>query len=99
DPPHRHALPTRRSSDLIKDWSSSPAQHEAHVRALHALGRPFSVLTTESAWLLSALVLGSDGLLSGSGSVIADLHAALFDAVQARSEEHTSELQSLAYLV
>jgi 4-hydroxy-tetrahydrodipicolinate synthase len=66
----------------IKDWSSSPAQHEAHVRALHALGRPFSVLTTESAWLLSALVLGSDGLLSGSGSVVVDLHVALFDAVQ-----------------
>jgi len=66
----------------IKDWSSSPAQHEAHVRALHAIGRPFSVLTTESAWLLSALVLGSDGLLSGSGSVVVDLHAALCDAVQ-----------------
>jgi 4-hydroxy-tetrahydrodipicolinate synthase len=66
----------------IKDWSSSPVQHEEHVRALHALGRPFSVLTTHSAWLLPALVLGSDGLLSGSGSVVADLQSALFDAVQ-----------------
>lgn len=66
----------------IKDWSSSPVQHEEHVRALHALGRPFSVLTTHSAWLLSALVIGSDGLLSGSGSVVAGLQSALFDAVQ-----------------
>ena len=33
------------------------------------------VLTTHSAWLLSSLVLGCHGLLSGSGSVIADLQA------------------------
>ena len=66
----------------IKDWSSSPVQHEDHIRNLHAVGRPFSVLTTNSAWLLSALVLGSDGLLSGSGSVVVDLQSALFDAVQ-----------------
>lgn len=71
----------------IKDWSSSPVQHEEHIRALHALGRPFSVLTTHSAWLLSALVLGSDGILSGSGSVIADLQSALFEAVQRRDLE------------
>jgi 4-hydroxy-tetrahydrodipicolinate synthase len=31
---------------------------------------------------LSSLVLGCDGLLSGSGSVIADLQSALFRAVQ-----------------
>jgi 4-hydroxy-tetrahydrodipicolinate synthase len=42
-----------------------------------------NVLTTHSAWLLSSLVLGCNGLLSGSGSVIADLQAALFKAVQA----------------
>jgi 4-hydroxy-tetrahydrodipicolinate synthase len=41
------------------------------------------VLTTHSSWLLSSLVLGCNGLLSGSGSVIADLQAALFSAVQA----------------
>jgi 4-hydroxy-tetrahydrodipicolinate synthase len=41
------------------------------------------VLTTHSAWLLSSLVLGCHGLLSGSGSVIADLQAQLFAAVQA----------------
>jgi 4-hydroxy-tetrahydrodipicolinate synthase len=66
----------------IKDWSSSPVQHEANVRALHALDRPFSVLSTHSAWLLSSLVHGADGLLSGSGSVIADLQVAIFEAIQ-----------------
>jgi 4-hydroxy-tetrahydrodipicolinate synthase len=41
------------------------------------------VLTTHSSWLLSSLVLGCNGLLSGSGSVIADLQAKLFRAVKA----------------
>jgi 4-hydroxy-tetrahydrodipicolinate synthase len=66
----------------IKDWSSSPVQHEANVRALHSLDREFSVLSTHSAWLLSSLVHGADGLLSGSGSVIADLQAGIFRAIQ-----------------
>src|SRR5439155_1319767 len=39
-------------------------------------------MATPSAWLLSSLVLGCNGLLSGSGSVIADLQAQLFRAVQ-----------------
>jgi 4-hydroxy-tetrahydrodipicolinate synthase len=47
------------------------------------LPRPINVLTTHSAWLFSSLVLGCNGLLSGSGSVIADLQAELFHAVQA----------------
>ena len=42
-----------------------------------------SVLTTHSAWLFSSLVLGCNGLLSGSGSVIADLQARLFRAIGA----------------
>jgi 4-hydroxy-tetrahydrodipicolinate synthase len=41
-----------------------------------------NVLSTHSAWLFSSLVLGCNGLLSGSGSVIADLQAQLFQAVQ-----------------
>jgi 4-hydroxy-tetrahydrodipicolinate synthase len=65
----------------VKDWS--PAQdHERHVRVLQSLPRPVNVLSTNSAWLLSSLVMGANGLLSGAGSVIADLQVALFDAVQ-----------------
>jgi 4-hydroxy-tetrahydrodipicolinate synthase len=73
-------IPTIRA---IKDWCGNVQQHEWHVRTLQALPRPVSVLTTHSAWLLSSLVLGAHGLLSGSGSVIADLQAALFRAVRA----------------
>ncbi len=66
----------------IKDWSGNVPQHEMHIRTLQSLPRPVNVLSTHSAWLLSSLVLGCNGLLSGSGSVIADLQAQLFHAVQ-----------------
>jgi 4-hydroxy-tetrahydrodipicolinate synthase len=67
----------------IKDWCSNPVLHEKQIRVLQNLPRPVNVLTTHSAWLLSSLVLGCNGLLSGSGSVIADLQVALWEAVQA----------------
>jgi 4-hydroxy-tetrahydrodipicolinate synthase len=72
-------VPTIRA---IKDWAGNVAQHEMHVRELQSLPRPVNVLTTHSAWLLSSLVLGCNGLLSGSGSVIPDLQSALFKAIQ-----------------
>src|SRR5882672_11435008 len=67
----------------IKDWCASPQLHERQIRALQSLARPVNVLTTHSSWLMSSLVMGCKGLLSGSGSVIADLQATLFRAVQA----------------
>jgi 4-hydroxy-tetrahydrodipicolinate synthase len=66
----------------IKDWIGNVPHHEWHIRTLQNLPRPVNVLTTHSAWLFSSLVLGCNGLLSGSGSVIADLQARLFRAVQ-----------------
>jgi len=66
----------------IKDWIGNVAHHEWHIRTLQNLPRPVNVLTTHSAWLFSSLVLGCNGLLSGSGSVISDLQARLFRAVQ-----------------
>ena len=72
-------VPTIRA---IKDWCGSVPQHEMHIRTLQSLPRPVNVLSTHSAWLFSSLVLGCKGLLSGSGSVIADLQAQLFRAVQ-----------------
>jgi 4-hydroxy-tetrahydrodipicolinate synthase len=66
----------------IKDGCSSPELHERQVRALQSLPRPINVLTTHSAWLFSSLLSGCNGLLSGSGSVIADLQARLFEAVR-----------------
>jgi len=74
------AVPTVRA---IKDWCMNPQQHEQHIRELRALTPRVYVLSTHSAWLMSSLVLGCDGLLSGSGSVIADLQAQLFRAIEA----------------
>ncbi len=65
----------------IKDWCNDPPLHEQHIRELHALDRRVNVLSTHSAWLLGSLVMGCDGLLSGAGSVIADLQAALWQAI------------------
>jgi 4-hydroxy-tetrahydrodipicolinate synthase len=72
-------IPTIRA---IKDWAGNVPQHEMHIRTLQNLPRPVNVLSTHSSWLFSSLVLGCNGLLSGSGSVIPDLQAELFRAVQ-----------------
>jgi len=66
----------------IKDRCNHPVLHERHIRVLQNLPRPVNVLTTHSAWLMASLVLGCKGLLSGSGSVMTDLHVALWRAVQ-----------------
>ena len=73
-------IPTLKA---IKDWAGTPQQHEWHVRNLQNLSRPFTVLTTQSSWLMASLSFGCKGLLSGSGSVIPDLQAQLFKAMQA----------------
>jgi 4-hydroxy-tetrahydrodipicolinate synthase len=68
-----------------------------HVRELQSRQPPVNVLTTHSAWLLSSLVLGCNGLLSGSGSVIADLQAALFRAVQVNDLAEARRLNNRIY--
>lgn len=70
------------SIKAMKDACGDPARHEMTVRALQSDSRPFHVLTTHSAWLLSSLVVGCNGLLSGAGSTIADLQVELFEAVR-----------------
>jgi 4-hydroxy-tetrahydrodipicolinate synthase len=84
----------------IKDWCNIVPQHERHVVELQAMPKPVHVLTTHSSWLFSSLVLGCDGLLSGSGSVIADLQLELFRAVQAndltRAQKANDRIRPLA---
>jgi 4-hydroxy-tetrahydrodipicolinate synthase len=82
-------VPTIRA---IKDWIGNVPHHEWHIRTLQDLPRPVNVLTTHSSWLLSSLVLGPNGLLSGSGSVIADLQAQMFRAVQANNMAEATRL-------
>ena len=73
-------VPTIRA---IKDWCANPVLHDRQIRMLQGRVPKINVLTTHSAWLFPSLVLGCAGLLSGSGSVIADLQSQLFQAVRA----------------
>jgi 4-hydroxy-tetrahydrodipicolinate synthase len=87
-------VPTVRA---IKDWCANPLLHERHIRTLQSRPRPVNVLTTHSAWLFSSLVLGCNGVLSGSGSVIADLQAQLFRAVQAKDLARAKDIHDRIY--
>ena len=87
-------VPTIRA---IKDWTPLVPQHESQIRALQGRKRPISVLSTNSAWLLSSLVLGCDGLLSGAGSVIADLQTKLYRAVKANDLAQARQLNEKIY--
>src|SRR5215475_1533522 len=87
-------VPTIRA---IKDWCGNVPQHEMHIRTLQSLPRPVNVLSTHSAWLFSSLVLGCNGLLSGSGSVIPDLQAELFRAVKADDLAEAKRLNDRIY--
>jgi len=87
-------VPTIRA---IKDWTPQVPQHESQIRALQGRRHPINVLTTNSAWLLSSLVLGCRGLLSGSGSVIADLQARLYRAVKDNDLSEARRLNDRIY--
>jgi 4-hydroxy-tetrahydrodipicolinate synthase len=88
------AVPSIRA---IKDWCNSVAQHERQIRILQSLPRPVNVLSTHSSWLYSSLVLGCNGLLSGAGSVIADLQSALFEAVKADDMKRARQINDRIY--
>ena len=67
----------------VKEGSDDPVTYEDNLRALRALSRPITVLTTNNTWLLASLAMGGDGILSGMGSVAADIQADLYRAVKA----------------
>ena len=87
-------IPTPKA---IKDWAGTPQQHEWHVRTLQSLPRPVTVLSTQSSWLMASLSFGCNGLLSGSGSVIPDLQAQLFKAVQAGDLKQAQAINDRIY--
>ena len=75
------AVPSVRA---IKDWCNDPPLHERQIRTFQDLPRPVNVLSTHSAWLMSSLIMGCAGALSGAGSVIAALQVELFEAIRDR---------------
>jgi 4-hydroxy-tetrahydrodipicolinate synthase len=66
----------------VKEWSNDIVAYEKNYRALKALDKEISVLSSFSKALLASLCVGADGILSGHGSLIADLHVEIFDAVK-----------------
>jgi 4-hydroxy-tetrahydrodipicolinate synthase len=81
----------------IKDWSAVPQLHERQIRLLQSRNPVVNVLSTHSSWLMSSLVLGCNGLLSGSGSVIAPLQAELFAAIQNKDLAKAQALNERIY--
>ena len=65
----------------VKDWSNDIVAYEKNLRALRASGRPVAMLSSFTMSLMASFLLGSDGCISGMGSVAADLQAALYAAV------------------
>ena len=65
----------------VKEWSNDIGVYENNWRALKALDKEISLLSSFSKSLLASLCVGADGILSGHGSVVADLHVEMFDAV------------------
>lgn len=80
----------------VKDWSD-PILHERLTRTLQSLPRPVNVLSTQSSWLMASLTMGANGLLSGAGSVVADLQVALFDAVRAKDLAKAQRINDRLY--
>ena len=66
----------------IKDWSNDIVVYEKNYRELKALDKEVSILSSFSKSLLASLCVGADGILSGHGSLIADLHVEIFEAVR-----------------
>ena len=65
----------------VKEWSNDIGVYERNWRELKALDKEISLLSSFSKSLLASLCIGADGILSGHGSVIADLHVEMFEAV------------------
>jgi 4-hydroxy-tetrahydrodipicolinate synthase len=65
----------------VKEWSLDIAVYERSYRLTRAAGHHVALLSSFSTSLLPSLAVGADGILSGHGSVIADLQAELLSAV------------------
>jgi 4-hydroxy-tetrahydrodipicolinate synthase len=66
----------------VKEGSADLVLYERNVRALARLTPPVPVLTSNNTWLFPSLIVGGDGILSGSSSVVAAQHVELLRAVQ-----------------
>lgn len=66
----------------IKEGSNNIQRYEENVRALRDCSRKVSILCSNNTKLLASLAIDGDGIISGSGSVIADLLVELWEAIE-----------------
>lgn len=65
----------------VKEASRTPFEFEKNIRSIRSLDKNVAVWSTHTQWFLSDLGLGADGILSGMGSFVAELHVALVRAM------------------
>ena len=100
--PHRHLVKICDEIDnviAVKEWSNDIGVYERNWRELKALDKEISLLSSFSKSLLASLCIGADGILSGHGSVIADLHVEMFEAVNRGDLEGARNVAARAYPV
>src|SRR5205823_14869125 len=98
-PRHRHSFPTRRSSDLAGLLCDDTAAVAIYLERHDRVGEPFAVVIEEQQRVEESVAELVMQRLIGVGDVEPAFdHAAGDELPGIRSEEHTSELQSLAYL-
>jgi 4-hydroxy-tetrahydrodipicolinate synthase len=83
----------------VKEWSNDIGVYERNYRELKALDKEISLLSSFSKSLLASLCVGADGILSGHGSIIADLHVEMFDAVNRGDLEEARRVADRIYPV
>src|SRR5205823_12448427 len=88
-PPHLHSFPTRRSSDLEAGITTFDSSLGGLGGCPFAPGASGNIVTEDLVFMLESM-----GIDTG-----VDLPRLFAAREILRSEEHTSELQSLAYLV
>jgi 4-hydroxy-tetrahydrodipicolinate synthase len=81
----------------IKEWSNDITVYERNYRALKSLEKEVSVLSSFSKALLASLCVGADGILSGHGSVVVDLHVQIFEAVERGDLEEARRVAERIY--
>jgi 4-hydroxy-tetrahydrodipicolinate synthase len=65
----------------VKDWTLDIGVYERNLHTVKSVRSDIAMLSSFSTNLLPSLIAGADGILSGHGSVICDIHVELLAAV------------------
>jgi 4-hydroxy-tetrahydrodipicolinate synthase len=81
----------------VKEGSGDPVTSEKDARAMRDADPEIAIWTTHSRWLLGDLAIGADGLLSGMGSISADLHVAICRAMWSSNLKVAREVSDVLF--